>query len=280
MTLCELKQIYIDSLSSQYDIEHLHSIFYDVVEHLLGYNRVEATLSEKIVLSNKKINQFNEFLARLELSEPIHYVLNRAYFASCYFELNQSVLIPRPETEEMVYWIADHQKVSQSLLDIGTGSGCIAISLSKIFPKNAIVGWDISKEAIQVANNNNSLNKTCVKFEQKNILKTVRSTQKWDIIVSNPPYVKVSEQKKMHPNVLKYEPHNALFVSDRDPLIFYKSISKFGLSFLKKGGMLFFEINASEQKNVQKLLVDLGYSDIVVRNDFRGLPRFVKAVYQ
>lgn len=229
-------------------------------------------------LSDADTQKLREIVGKLKKSEPIQYILGETDFFGLTFSVNQSVLIPRPETEELVQWILDTtSKDSVKILDIGTGSGCIAVSLAKKLPLAEVHAWDISKEALAVAQQNAERNQVDVVFSEKNILETSFSDNKFDVIVSNPPYVTESEKSVMEQNVLDYEPHQALFVPDENALIFYEKISDFALNNLNVGGKLFFEINREKGKAIELLLQQKGFTNIELKRDISGNERMIKA---
>lgn len=210
--------------------------------------------------------------------------MHEAWFAGMQFYVDENVLIPRPETEELVAWIVQEHKTlhlqNVKILDIGTGSGCIPIALKKQLPTCDIHAADISKGALSTAQKNASTLHAAITFHEVDILdETSRNRlSKFDVVVSNPPYIKQSEEAAMHYNVLKYEPHLALFVPDEDALLFYKAIADFGLQHLTAGGKLFFEINEMLGASVKALLKQKGYSNVEIRKDMQGKDRMVKAI--
>ena len=199
-------------------------------------------------------------------------------FCGLTFKVDSRVLIPRPETAELVEWVALDAGSSGSLLDVGTGSGCIAISLAHRLPEWKVQGWDISDDAIEVARENSRLNGTDVEFRKADILNAPDVDQRFDVIVSNPPYVLESEKDQMEDTVLEYEPHLALFVSDHDPLLFYRAIAEFGHKVLNPGGRLCFEINPLKVDDLKEMFTNAGYHGIEVRRDIFGKQRMIKAI--
>jgi release factor glutamine methyltransferase len=190
--------------------------------------------------------------------------------------LNIEVLIPRPETEELVSWVLVSKPKNQKILDIGTGSGCIAISLAKFLKTCEITAWDLNNKILNVARKNAVLNNVDVSFEIQDI-KSIKTKEKFDVIISNPPYITLGEKQFIKKNVLLHEPHKALFVFDKDPLFFYKKIISFALNSLKKNGCIYFEINEMFLEDVTKLLNNRGFYDIEHKKDFRSKNRMVKA---
>ena len=195
------------------------------------------------------------------------------------FKLNNKVLIPRPETEELVSWVINDDNENKRILDIGTGSGCIAISLAKFIKNSNVIAWDVDKKILSIANKNAIMNNVNISFELIDISK-VKSDRKFDIIISNPPYVCENEKTKMKDNVLLFEPHLALFVNDNDPLFFYSRIIDFARLSLNNRGKIFLEINENYSKRVVKLLKNAEFQDIELRKDFRQKNRMIKACFK
>lgn len=210
---------------------------------------------------------------------PVQYIIGTAEFAGMDFEVSDAVLIPRPETEELVDWIASEVGDSASILDVGTGSGCIAIALSRAVNGSSVWALDISADALAVARRNGAKYAPDVRFVEGDALSDFSAlfAEKFDIVVSNPPYIPDSDSRLMRRNVTDYEPHTALFVPDNDPLLFYRSIARTALKMLKAEGKLYFEIYESLADEMQRMLHDEGYEEIVVREDFRGKPRMICA---
>lgn len=210
---------------------------------------------------------------------PVQYIIGTAEFAGMDFEVSDAVLIPRPETEELVDWIASEVGDSASILDVGTGSGCIAIALSRAVSGSSVWALDISADALAVARRNGAKYAPDVRFVEGDALSDFSAlfAEKFDIVVSNPPYIPDSDSRLMRRNVTDYEPHMALFVPDNDPLLFYRSIARTALKMLKAEGKIYFEIYESLADEMQRMLHDEGYEEIVVREDFRGKPRMICA---
>ena len=218
-----------------------------------------------------------EMMHRLQQAEPIQYVLGQADFCGRTFHVAPGVLIPRTETEELCNWITADTPSCPTLLDIGTGSGCIAITLALNIPDAQVSAWDISSDALCIAKENATQLSTPVKMICQDALNPPQDEDKWDIIVSNPPYIMRQEAQQMHRNVMAYEPHTALFVPDDDALLFYQAIARYAASALRKGGSLYFEINPLCQAQLQKTLSNLAFAEITTRNDQFGKPRMMKA---
>jgi len=224
--------------------------------------------------------QLLEIQQRLLKNEPVQYILGQADFYGLKFKVTPSVLIPRPETEELVYWILEEISTPNlSILDIGTGSGCIPITLKRKLPTSTVTGVDVSDQALKIAKANALLNQVTVDFQQVDILNKNESTQlpNFDVIISNPPYIPYSEIPLMPKQVVAYEPNLALFVENEDPLIFYRTIGLFGLEKLKKGGQLYFECNEFNAKKVVDLLQQMGYRQVDLEKDMEGKERMVRA---
>lgn len=283
MLLKTLRENFYTALKEDYPQTELQSFFNLLTEYYLRLKRVEIPLNLYLRISGKKMEKFDIAVKRLKNHEPIQYIIGFTEFYGLCFKVTPDTLIPRPETEELVAWILEENKDTAKdlkILDIGTGSGCIAISLAKNLQNALVEAIDISKKAIDVAQGNGSLNKTNVAFSEYNILEWENnnySEEKLDIIVSNPPYVRQLEKDEMKANVLDYEPDLALFVDDDDPLIFYKTIGEFAQSNLKNGGQLFFEINQYLGEEMVQLLSDLQFKDIILRKDIYGNDRMVFA---
>lgn len=281
-----LRESIVDSrnrLSKIYPHNESSQIISWLYEKLFGYSQIELIQNDQELLSIAKVAEINENIKRLLANEPIQYVLGKVEFYNIDLTVNSSVLIPRPETEELVDWILSTPLSQKRVLDIGTGSGAIAISLAKNSINSEIVAVDISEDALSVARGNAKLNGVDISFMHHDILKWRETDQfgdSYDIVVSNPPYVKRSEISEMRSNVLNYEPDGALFVSDDDPLIFYREIALMGTKYLKQGGELYFEINQQYGDSTVDLLKSLGYGDIEVRKDLFGVDRMTRAIYE
>lgn len=230
-------------------------------------------------LSNTEKQKISHIVERLENNEPIQYVLGKTEFYGLVFKVNSSVLIPRPETEELVEWILLEAKQANShLLDIGTGSGCIAIALAKHLHNSRVDAWDISEKALEVAFHNATTNDVSVNFSKVDVLKPINVNKCFDVIVSNPPYIAVSEKEKMESNVLDFEPYEALFVPNREPLVFYDRIADIAQELLNNNGLLYFEINQAKGREVVELLQSKGFSDIELKKDISGNYRMIRAM--
>ena len=249
-----------------------------IATELLGVSQMADFLKDNITLTAKQEALLDNAIERLKKQEPIQYILGYSDFCGLRFKVTPATLIPRPETSELVEWIASETTGCESILDIGTGSGCIAVSLAHKVPQSKVTAWDISNDALAVATENSKANGQAVTFEQVDILAYQPTGEQFDIIVSNPPYIKENEKETMHSNVLDWEPHTALFVPDSDPLLFYRAIAEKGLTILKPGGRLYFEINRAHGKETMEMLAALGYTDIELRKDFADNDRMIRAV--
>ncbi|MEG1564020.1 MAG: peptide chain release factor N(5)-glutamine methyltransferase [Bacteroides sp.] len=268
------------SLQSIYSPQELKSLTMIIYCDLLGGEALDIYLGKDINLSQSKQQELENILVRLRKNEPIQYVCGTATFCGMTFCVAPGVLIPRPETEELVQLIAkENQGFSPRILDMGTGSGCIAISLSRMFPEAVVTGWDVSAEALAIAQSNNERLQTSVFFEQQDLLLFDGNceTVPFNVIVSNPPYVTESERQEMDANVLEWEPELALFVPDNDPLLFYRCIARLGRKLLAKNGKLYFEINRAYGAEMACLLQQAGYHDICVIKDQYGNNRIITA---
>ncbi len=293
MTVQEAYTRLMYQLFELYDDREAENIADMIIEHITGFRKIDRIINKQFPLSEAQIQLLNGYTIELLQHKPVQYVLHEAWFAGMKLYVDENVLIPRPETEELVRWIiadcrlpiADSKTNSQSpipnstLLDIGTGSGCISVALKKKLSGVEIHALDISGEALNVANRNAATQQTKMIFYHLNILDRDQwqSLPIFNVIVSNPPYVKQSESSTMQKNILKYEPHIALFVPNDDALLFFKAIAEFGLQHLNANGKLFFEINETLGKEVTALLEQYGYNNIELKKDFQGKDRMVKA---
>tara|TARA_X000000950_G_C13753930_1_gene593835 strand:- start:87 stop:920 length:834 start_codon:yes stop_codon:yes gene_type:complete len=277
MTLYEFKLKMILELSSIYKIDELNSIFNLISEDYLKIPRSKILLADEIHLDKSNQSLFLSALERLKTHEPIQYVLGKTTFMDMEFKVNSSVLIPRPETEELVRLILKEDLDGKEILDIGTGSGCIAISLAKNFPNAKVTVLDISEDALELARENAKLNNVRIDFINADIFK-YESSKKYDVIVSNPPYVTENEKSLMKKNVLNFEPDLALFIDDNEPLKYYLEIINFSKYGLKSKGFIFFEINKRFSSQLKTKMLNSKLNCSVI-NDFAGFPKFIKAKY-
>jgi len=258
---------------NNYSKEETTSIAYIVIQEILGFNKIHVILNSDNIISLNHENKINLIINNLKLDKPIQYILGKANFFNLSFFVNKYVLIPRPETEELINWILENK--FNKVLEIGTGSGCISISLAKNSSAN-ISAIDISSNAIKIARKNADNYKLDINFLCEDVF-SFKTDEKYDLIVSNPPYVLESEKKKMHNNVLNFEPHNALFVKDTDPLLFYNFISVFASQHLNSNGFLFFEINEMFENEIILILKRNNFVNIELKKDLNGKDRMIKA---
>jgi len=280
LKIIDLKVEFIDALSDLYPSQEVLSFFTILVEKHLDLSRLEVALKPNHSVSLTVSKKIKNAIQRLRKFEPIQYIVNGVEFYNLKFYVNRNVFIPRPETEELVFWIVDRHKnrdsKSRRILDIGTGSGCIAISLAFNIPDCEVSAFDISSEALDVARKNAIINNVNVDFFKEDVLNCTKLPKKYDIIVSNPPYIIENEKDKMQSNVLKYEPDIALFVNNDDPLLFYRKIAQLGQKHLISEGSIYFEINEYLGSELLILLKTEGYKEITLQKDIFGKYRMVK----
>jgi len=277
-------------LGTLYDEGETEAMMLMLIENVLNRNRTQLSAESHLRFSESELSTIHSAIARLKNSEPLQYVLGKAWFCNMEFEVNNMVLIPRPETEEIVEWTVNELKKLDSisplnLLDIGTGSGCIAIALKQFLPNCNVYATDISAGALSVAKNNAVKNTVAVNFFETDILhfENEKSVQNFganffDCIISNPPYISSHQFKDMEKNVLNYEPEMALFPSGNDDLIFYKAIIRFAKIFLKPKGRLFFEINTERGNAVKHLLSENNFASVILKCDISGNERMISAI--
>jgi release factor glutamine methyltransferase len=285
MKIKEYRSQFIQELTPIYDAGEAESFFYLILEEKQQLKRIDLALHPDLNFSEEEIVVWNSILEQLKKEIPIQYLLGKTSFYGLDFEVNENVLIPRPETEELVDWIINtNLKIQKSgnlkILDIGTGSGCIAISLAKNIPNAEVYAIDVSEKALATAKKNAALNNVNVTFISQNILETEDLKQQFDIIVSNPPYVRNLEKEEIKKNVLDNEPHLALFVEDNDALIFYKKIAELAQKNLSERGQLYFEINQYLGKEMIDLLEKMNFKNIELRKDIYGNDRMIKGIVQ
>lgn len=295
MILKEFKTYFTEELSAIYPETEITSFFFLLIEEKLGFQRIDSVLKADFNIPSDVIEFFSLTIKRLQKEEPIQYILGNTEFYGLPFLVNKNTLIPRPETEELVEWVLEEVAVLQniqdekiSILDIGTGTGCIPISLKQQLPNATISAIDVSSDALITAKENAKLNSVKIDFFEADILKAINLEEilkqgqndvKLDIIISNPPYVRELEKAEIKNNVLENEPHLALFVDDNNPLIFYDKIADLAKLHLSKNGLLFFEINQYLGKETLKMLEDKGFKNIELKKDFSGNDRMIKASF-
>ena len=292
-------------LTAIYNEREAQAIVRTVLDALFGMSLTDICLGKVTQLSADDTTRLEKIMQRLEKSEPVQYVLGAEWFAGRLFDVAPGVLIPRPETEELVKWTCDEAKEKEkednskeergkeekevskkgeeaphpSILDIGTGSGCIAITVALALPQARVTAWDISTDALAIAAGNAHRLGASVRFEHQDALSAPDDEERWDVIVSNPPYICDRERADMSDNVISYEPELALFVPDNDPLLFYRAIARYASKALKPGGRLLFETNTAYAHEVAQTMANEGFTAIEVRNDCFGKPRMVKGAF-
>ena len=285
MILKEFKLFFNEALSTIYPKTEIDSFFFILMEEKLKLQRIDTVLKPDFLITKKNLIDLKTIVKRLQKEEPIQYIIGNTEFYSLPFLVNKNTLIPRTETEELVAWVlnetkvlANNKTIELSILDIGTGTGCIPISLAKNLTSLNISAIDISPEALLIAKQNAILNKVTIEFIELDILNTESLPQEYDVIISNPPYVRELEKEEIKNNVLENEPHLALFVADENPLIFYNKIADLAKQQLSKNGMLFFEINQYLGKETVNMLVKKGFKNIQLKKDLFGKDRMIKCV--
>jgi release factor glutamine methyltransferase len=266
------------ALQESYSVQEAANLSRIVCCEMLGQTTIDYYLGKDIILSSKEMQKLNGILARLLNFEPIQYIQGTTRFLERSYHVAPGVLIPRPETEELVEVMLREIPSDARILDIGTGSGCIAISLSKTFPNAKVTAWDVSEDALCIARRNNDDLQASVCFVKQDVLAwRGDGGQCYDVIVSNPPYITESEKQEMERNVLDWEPFSALFVPNNDPLLFYRRIGELGRMMLVDGGRLYFEINRAYGEATAMMLCGQGYTGIRILKDISGNDRFVIA---
>lgn len=280
MLLKEYRTYFIEKLTPIYDIMESESFFNITLEELKGWKRIDLALNPTAELSVEEIKKWDTVLYQLEQQKPIQYIFGHTHFYGLDLEVNSNTLIPRPETEELVEWIIHENKTRGAIkiLDIGTGSGCIAISLAKNLPDAEVYAIDVSEGALAVAKRNALANNVSVKFIQQDILAVEALPEQFDVIVSNPPYVRNLEKAEIKQNVLEYEPHLALFVEDNDALIFYRKIALLAKASLPQNGKLYYEINQYLGNETVQMLEGFKFTNVVLRQDMYGNDRMISAI--
>jgi release factor glutamine methyltransferase len=280
-TIREVFALFKKTLNGVYDANEIEALTLLIINEISGSSKAQIKAFPEKEITIEQAKRLNEILSRLKTGEPVQYILGYTEFYGLPFKVNPAVLIPRPETEELVEWVLtsiDDKHSKASILDIGTGSGCIVISIKKNLPYASVSAIDISTGALDTAKQNTQLNGVDVDFIQADILnfKSAIEDPKFEIIISNPPYVTLYDKTQMHTNVTDFEPHSALFVPEDDPLLFYKAIADFALDNLNDNGLLFLEINESLGKETVELLRSKGFKAIVLRKDMSGRDRMIR----
>lgn len=286
MTLQEAHRFTYNSLNTIYDNREATNITNLVMENITGHNRMDRLLHASDPLTQTQQQKLTNYLPLLTRHTPVQYVLNEVWFYGMLLYVNEDVLIPRPETEELTNWIVQDEKkrgtvTSSRILDIGTGSGCIPVALKKNLPAAEVHALDISTKALEVARKNAGQQDVLVHFHEVDILRPIEKSllPVFDIIVSNPPYIPVKDKAGMHPNVLEYEPHLALFVADEDPLLFYRAIANFAKDHLAKDGVIYLELHDMLGASTRELFMSVGFQNTTLRKDMQGKDRMLRVGY-
>ena len=282
MTIKQYRDQFIQELTPIYGMEEADSFFYLILDAKHQLKRVDLALQPNLVFSITELDAWNLILDQLKKEIPVQYLLGTTHFYGLEFEVNPNVLIPRPETEELVDWIIESQNSEVrtqklKILDIGTGSGCIAISLAKNLPNSEVFALDVSEQALATAQRNAESNQVAIQFIHQSILETEDLGHQFDIIVSNPPYVRDLEKQEIKKNVLDNEPHLALFVADNDALLFYRKIAQLAQKNLSPTGQLYFEINQYLGQEMVALLKEMNFQNTELRKDVYGNDRMTKS---
>ena len=281
MTIKHYRDYFIQELTPLYDVGEVESFFYLILEAKHQLHRVDLALQPDLAFSESELKIWSSILEQLKKEIPIQYILGVTHFYGLEFEVNSAVLIPRPETEELVDWIVQKSKIKNQkskikILDIGTGSGCIAIALAKNLSNAQVFALDVSEQALATAKTNAEKNQVQLSFIHQSILETEDLGQQFDVIVSNPPYVRELEKQEIKKNVLDNEPHLALFVEDNDALIFYRKIAQLAQKNLNPQGQLYFEINQYLGQEMLDLLRKMGFKNCELRKDIYGNDRMIQ----
>lgn len=279
MSLQALKQDFKQALASQYESIELNSLLSILFEHVTGWNQLQQVLHKDDKIDAEKRTLLLNAVEDLKAGKPIQYITGKAWFMGGEYKVDGNVLIPRPETEELVDWIIEYAEIigkPLQILDIGTGSGCIPIALKLALPNCMLAGLDISEGALHIAKQNATLLNADISWMQEDILSTTYLPNKFDIIVSNPPYIPFKENVNMQVQVKNFEPNIALFVTDQDPLIFYRTIARLGKQYLNPNGQLFFEMHYDQGKALLALFDEMGYT-AELRQDMFGKDRMLRA---
>ena len=292
MTIKQHRAHFNKSLKHLYPTSEIDSFFFLILEEYMGLKRIDIALKSDFLIDKKSLNLMQIATKQLEQEIPIQYIIGKTEFFGLPFHVNKEVLIPRPETEELVEQVlkkvsliktcntSKNETIKEKqlkVLDIGTGSGCIAISLKKQLPSSEVSALDVSNKALRVAKKNALLNNVDISFVHQDILKTNDLDKLYDVIISNPPYVRELEKKEIKNNVINNEPHLALFVDNKNPLLFYNKIAELAKKFLIKNGQLHFEINQYLGKETIKLLAEKGFKNIQLKKDIFGNDRIITA---
>ena len=276
----QCKDFFLESLKENLSAREIENIFFELLFFKMKWERVDYLLNKNQKLKPSEVSFFEDSLNKLSRNIPVQHITGQTFFCDLLIHVHSKVLIPRPETQELVHLVLNDCKKDslKEILDIGTGSGCIIIALKKSLSNTNCTALDISKEAVSTAKKNAKLNNVDINFITKDIIHFKNDEKSWDIIVSNPPYIPISNKQFMHANVLENEPSLALFVENQDPLKYYRVISDFGYHHLKKNGKIYFEIHEDFANDVVNLLLLKKQFKCSVHNDFQGKSRFIVAV--
>ncbi len=266
-----------DELATVYSSDELQSISRLLISKITGFSFTEILVNKNTIISEHQRELLNIYLEKLKSRMPVQYVLGETEFCGLNFYVDETVLIPRPETEELVTWIANEAKAKSTVLDVGTGSGCIAVSLKCFLPDSEIYACDIDELALLTAARNAEMNSLKVNFFKMDVLHEIKSDRQYDIIVSNPPYIPLQEATEILPQVKHFEPHQALFVPDEDPLVFYRKIADFASQHLYPDGKLFFEVHRDFGKMCVDMLQNMGFANVQLKKDIFANDRMIQA---
>ena len=278
MKLKDFRTFFNEELSKTYPKTEIDAFFFRLIEHELNFQLTDVFTKPDFSISDESMSSMKSVVTRLQKEEPIQYILGATNFYGLEFKVNPNVLIPRPETEELVSWVIEEIGDKElSVLDIGTGSGCIPITVKQKSPQTEVTAIDISNSALQIAKENANHHKTTINFIELDILSTNKLSQKFDIIISNPPYVRELEKAEIKNNVLQNEPSLALFVDNDKPLVFYIKIAELAKEYLTENGVLFFEINQYLGTETKQMLENKGFTNVTLKKDLFGNDRMIKA---
>lgn len=274
----ELFQYTTNKLTSKLEYRERQAISYQLLAHYFQLNRLDVAVNKPVGISGERALGLEQAIEQLNKNRPLQHIIGVTEFYGCPIKTDERALIPRPETEELVDWIVNENELEAPfILDIGTGTGCIPIALKKTIPAASVTAIDVSEQALCLATENAKMNNVSIEFCQFNILEQTLPEGSFDIIVSNPPYIPIHERSLMDKNVVDYEPKLALFVSDKEPLIFYHRISELAIQHLNIGGSLYFEIHENYGKELVSLIEDIGFTNVMLKQDLQGKDRMIQA---
>ena len=270
------KTYFFEELNTMYSLIAIQQMWRQLICERFNWDATEFLLNNNYALSESDLLYVREFVKRLQSDEPFQYIIGKTNFFGLTILCNPSALIPRPETEELIKWITESVSPN-SILDVGTGSGCISLALKDFFSHSEIEAWDISKMALNLAKKNSTNLNLPITLRQVDVLNITNCSSKFDVIVSNPPYISITESSSLERNVVDFEPHTALFVNDDDPLMFYKKIGDLAWKSLNANGYLFFETHHLFHQQLANEMTERGFINIELRKDLQGMDRFLKA---